>query len=302
MEIAPGGKLEPQRQLFEETVFVLEGSGSTTVWNEGGERITFEWGKGSLFAIPINTWHQHFNGSGLRPARYFAVTNAPIIMNLFHNLDFIFNTPFTFDDRFDARGDFFRDGKFYRDRLGPKPDTILETNFVPDVYTIQLYDHSRRSAGGSNVLFELGNNTMCAHISEFPVGTYKKAHRHGPGAHVVILTGEGFSLLWPDGDEPKRVNWRPGSVVVPPNNWFHQHFNTGADPARYLAMRWGSRKYALDAEFAKADGTDVSVAQGGNQIEFPDEDRRIHQMFEADLARAGAACRMRTQIEWCTAA
>ncbi|MBV8755560.1 MAG: hypothetical protein JO328_22110, partial [Hyphomicrobiales bacterium] len=62
-EIAPGKKLEPQRQLFEEMILVLEGRGSTTVWNDEGKRITFEWGPGSLFAIPINAMHQHFNGS-----------------------------------------------------------------------------------------------------------------------------------------------------------------------------------------------------------------------------------------------
>jgi oxalate decarboxylase/phosphoglucose isomerase-like protein (cupin superfamily) len=303
MEIAPGGHLNPQRQLFEETIFVLDGSGSTSVWNEDGERITFEWQKGSLFAVPINTWHQHFNGSGVRPARYFAVTNAPIIMNLFHNLDFIFNAPFTFDDRFDARGDFFTaEGKLYRDRAGALPQMLLETNFVPDVHTIQLHDLTGRGAGGSSVLFELASNTMCAHISEFPIGTYKKAHRHGPGAHVTILTGQGFSLLWPDGEEPRRVDWKPGSVVVPPDQWFHQHFNTGAEPARYLAMRWGSRRYALDMAFARSEGTDRSVKEGGSQIEYADENHRIHEMFEADLARSGAICRMRAMVDWCTAA
>src|SRR5215467_8534345 len=76
-EIAPGKALEPQRQLFEEMILVLDGRGSTTVWNDAGHRMTFEWKAGALFAIPLNTWHQHFNGSGREAARYVAVTNAP---------------------------------------------------------------------------------------------------------------------------------------------------------------------------------------------------------------------------------
>ncbi len=34
-----------------------------------------------------------------------------------------------------------------------------------------------------------------------PAGTYKKAHRHGPGYHVMCVAGSGFSLTWHDGDK-----------------------------------------------------------------------------------------------------
>ena len=80
MEIPPGKKLEPHRQLFEEMILILDGRGSTTVWNNAGTRITFEWKAGSLCAIPLTAWHQHFNGSGKEPARYVAVTNAPPVI------------------------------------------------------------------------------------------------------------------------------------------------------------------------------------------------------------------------------
>ena len=53
-EIPAAGKLAPQRQLFEEMVFVLDGRGSTTVWNDAGARITFEWQAGAIFGIPLN--------------------------------------------------------------------------------------------------------------------------------------------------------------------------------------------------------------------------------------------------------
>ncbi|MGE0652710.1 MAG: cupin domain-containing protein [Alphaproteobacteria bacterium] len=301
-EVPGGGKTTPMRHLYEELVYILQGSGATRISNEQGASHTFEWQAGSLFAIPMNTTFQHFNTSGTAPARYVAVISAPVVMNLFHNAEFVFNTPFDFTDRYNGEQAFDGDGELWLNRRGTFK--IWETNFVPNADTFQLYKRGNRGAGGSYLCFELAHNTMVAHISEFPVGTYKKAHRHGPGANVIILGGKGFTLLWEDGkwDERVKVDWKPGSIVVPPSQWFHQHFNSGNEPARYLALRWGSNRYEFSThgQDDSRGATETSVKEGGNQIEYGDEDPEVHRIFEADLKASDATCRMKAMVPGCT--
>ncbi len=193
-EIPAGGKTKVQKHLYEEMVYVTKGYGATSVWQKDGKKHTFEWGPGSLFAVPINAHYQHFNASGSETARYFAVTNSCFMMNLFHNVDFIFGDDYAFLDRFDPSTEGYFSGQ------GEVTGRFfMTTNFVPDTHTIKLTDYSERGKGSTNMKFNLAGQTMCAHISEFPVGTYKKGHKHGPGAHVIILGGQGYSVLWQDG-------------------------------------------------------------------------------------------------------
>jgi hypothetical protein len=216
------------------------------------------------------------------------VTSAPPMINFFRNLDFVLNNPFPFDDRFNADpADFSGKGESYKIKDRP----IWDTNFIPDVRSLPLQSWEKRGAGGSNIMIELSDNSMGAHISQFPVGTYKKAHRHGPGAHVIIIGGQGYSLMWPEGSPPERFDWHDGSVIVPPERWFHQHFNTGANPARYLALRAGGRKFPRPWG-QKAYAVDESVKGGGDQIEYEDEDPQIRRMFERELAQQGVVCGM----------
>jgi hypothetical protein len=96
------------------------------------------------------------------------------------------------------------------------------------------------------------------------------------------------------------VEWKPGSVVVPPNQWFHQHFNSGAHPARYLALRWGSWRFRFMRHLHQEGSTYTSVKAGGAQIEFDDENPEIHADFEAAVAKAGALCQMGGYHPSCT--
>jgi len=274
----------PERYLFEELIYVVKGRGATSVWTEGGRKQTFEWQEGSMFSPPLNTWRQHFNVQRDEPARFVALTDAPVMINRFRNLDFIFGNPFGFADRFSGEEGFFS-GK---GRVVESHRT-WDSNFIADVPGFKLIDHSARGQGASGILLHFSSNTISAHIEEYPVGTYPRAHWHGPGAHIVILSGEGYSLLWEPGKPRTRIDWRPGTMFVPPAKWFHQHFNPGKEPARYLALKpWGFTYQVEDL----VKTLEVEAA-GGTQIDYKDQDPEIHQTFVQECAKRGVEVRLK---------
>ena len=237
LDLPPGGKSAPQRHVFEEVVYVLEGQGSTTIKTHDGQTHSFEWSQGGLFALPLNATYQHFNGSGKSRARLSSTNNLPMVLNLFHNDAFVFDNSFDFVEREGKETFFSGEGDFIPKTPGRH---MWETNFIPDLRQFELVKWEKRGAGGSNMMFVLADGTMHAHSSEMPVGTYKKAHRHGADFHVSCITGTGYSLLWYEDDaEFVRVDWDHGVVFAPPDGMYHQHFNTSPTPARYLAIALG---------------------------------------------------------------
>ena len=194
IELAAGHASNPEKHLYEEVVFVLSGHGTTSVWYDEARKHTVDWKTGSLFAIPLNASYVHTNGDAGNPARLMSMTSAPTVIRLFHNDDFIFDNDFRFGDRFDDTNEryFSGDGTLYRQRN----THVWDSNFIPDVRAIDLYAWSQRGAKATNIMLETAENTMGSHISRFPSGSYKKAHWHGPGAHVLIIGGTGYSNLW----------------------------------------------------------------------------------------------------------
>ena len=302
LEIAPGTSSEPEKHMYEEIVYVYSGRGATSVWIDEGKKQTFEWQTGSLFPIPLNAHFQHFNGSGNDPVRLMSFTTAPHMLRVLHwNEEYFYNCPIEFRERFGADDYFSAEGEMWRRRN----THVWESNFVPDARSMTLYDWDQRGAGGRNIMLMMGEGSQRAHISGFPVGTYKKGHRHSSGAHLFILGGQGFSLIWQEGEERIKCDWQAGSLFMSGAGggaWFHQHFNSGPEPVRYLAMGQrtdGSFKFG-STEPTALNFADVSINEGGIQVEYEDEDPEIHRIFEAELASHGAACEMKGQSPFCT--
>jgi quercetin dioxygenase-like cupin family protein len=296
-EIPAGQSLKPERHLFDKVIYVLAGRGATTVEGADGSTHSFEWGPGSLFGVPINAHHQHHNGSGSESARFAALTNLPIVLNLFHNEGFVFDNPYGFGDRVGEERYYRGEGEFRAVKPGRD---MWETNFVPDLTSFQLPEWKARGVNARTVNFTLADSTLHAHISEFGVGTYKKAHRHNAGAHIFCVTGHGYSLLWKDDEDPVntiRVDWKPGTLYAPPDGpTFHQHFNTASVPSRYLALgspNWGGPRYFVSNAGKRGyELMDQPTTEGGNQIEYEDEDPRILALYESECAKHGVGSQM----------
>jgi len=287
----PGASTSRQRHLYEEVFFVLSGQGSTTFELADGTTDSFEWGPGSLFSLPVNVPYRLFNGSGQEPARIASTNNLCVLLNLFHSEAFIFDNDWNFADRQGEDRYYHGEGAVIPAQRGR---VMWETNFIPDLNSFELRHWHTRGAGSSNMVFCLADGTMHAHCSEMSVGTYKKAHRHGPDFHVFIVSGQGYSLFWYEGDKDFiRFDWKPGCVFAPTDMIYHQHFNTSAEPARYMAAALGSTRYPFSAEKrALKMGVDVNVRDGGRQIEYEDQDPRIHRLYLEELAKKGIASRM----------
>lgn len=298
VEIPPGGALNPERHLYQEVMCVLEGRGSTEVWQEGGPKQAFEWKDGSLFAPPLNAWHRLYNGSN-EPVLLLALTDAPIVFDLYREAEFVFESPYQFKSRFNGEANYFAEGE--TQSTSAWGYTRWETNFVADVNAIRLAPAEYKSAGGSITGFEISGNSLIGHVAEWPVGHYHKAHYHAAGAILLGLRSEGYVIMWPSelgprpyesghGDRIVKVDWGLGSVYSPPQGWFHQHFNTGHEPARQLALRFGSHRFPVSFHLAakrSEEATAISIRDGGTLIEYGDEDPAIRRDYEAALARNG---------------
>lgn len=264
LEIPPHGETNPQRHLFEMGIYFFGGPGHTMIQQEGKKPQRVDWDYRSLYSIPLNVRYQHFNDSE-EPIRLVAITSLPFVLNATNNEKFVFDNPFEFTDRYNADADYLQK----RDSVN-KNRTI--TNFVSDALEFKTSQQYHRRKGATSMGWLMSGNTMLSlHVAEMSAKIYKKAHRHSSDAFILVLSGDGYSVTWPEGAYHKRVrvDWHEGTLFVPPIYWYHQHLNPGSEPARYLAINAPVLVTHLGLRFLDQMEVDLSEikAEWGKEIE-----------------------------------
>jgi hypothetical protein len=308
VEVPPGGALNMERHLYEKNVLVVEGRGSTEVWQEGESKPqTFEWQKWSLFSIPLNARHRFVNATN-SPALLLCGTTAPNVMNLIDNPRFIFDCPYNFSDRYSGAEDYFKP----REDIEADPIRGLamrRTNLIPDVVNCELPLDNRRSPGYRRMEPSMANNRFYVWIGQHETGRYSKAHKHASAAVLICLTGKGYTYTWPDAlgmtpwkdghaDKVMRQDYEPvGMVSAAPmsGDWFHQHFGVSKEPLRLMAWHGPNNQRARKAGRPGEQLMDygaIDLKKGGSAIPYHEEDPAIRREFEQTLAREGITSRM----------
>lgn len=313
IEIPGAGTLNPECHLYEEIFLVIEGRGTTEIWTEGQTKPrVFEWQRGSLFSVPINTHHRIVN-SGSSPALMLVGTTAPNMINLLRNIEVIFNCPVDFRDRYDSSDNYFKPN----DDIEPDPLRGLamrKTNIIPDIFNTELHLDNRRSPGYKRVEPRMAGNVFYQFIGEHENGRYSKAHAHASAAVLICIKGKGYTYTWPtklgltpwkDGTAEKEVyrqDYEPvGMVTAAPmsGDWFHQHFGTSKDPLRLLAWYGPNNHRAHQAgrpgEKAIDEGA-IDIRDGGTAIPYWDEDPFIRAEYEETLKKEGVTSRMHASL------
>ena len=163
-EIPSGKALEANRHFYEQFAYVLSGRGYTTFGGGKGNKV--EWGEGSLFAVPMNLLHRHYNSDSAHPARLLLMTTFPFMLQVFGSQGLINDLNFSFNERYDGAADYFSSTARVRKRWD-------KTNFVKDIRSSEVVLWEERGEGNASMFWDMAGNTILEpHMSEFDVGSY----------------------------------------------------------------------------------------------------------------------------------
>jgi len=265
VEVPGAGALNAERHMYEEIMVVVEGRGTTEIWTDDQKKAhSFEWQRGSMFAVPLNTWHRIVNAAS-SPALILVASTAPNVMNLFRDSDWIFNAELYLDNR--------RSPGYKR----------MEPNMAGNVFYGFVGEHVTGRYSKAH-----------AHMSSAVLVCIK-----GKGYTYTWPRAIGMTP-WKDGksDQVYRQDYEPvGLVTAAPygGDWFHAHFGTSKEPLRLIGW-YGPNNHRKDKAGVPGEkDTDegaIDVTEGGTAIPYWLEDPFLRKEYEETLRKEGVTSRM----------
>lgn len=253
-EAWPGWNLLGHRHLIDAVIHILQGRGYSII-----DGMRYDWEAGDFLCVPTFAWHRHVN-VGDEPVVYVASTSTPFSMSL--------GVSIHEDERYPEHWVFAQQSEEALHTLipggaelgGALPGSQSVAQFrgdlglaghlyEEDVHFAVAEEERRRSARvvvkASELQFgptrmgrvayivdpRVGFNTkvMSSLVAEIPPGRHSGAHRHLYEEVNYILAGEGYSII-----DDRQFDWKAGDALCIPVFAWHQHFNTGPEPARFL--------------------------------------------------------------------
>lgn len=246
-----GWKTLGHRHTVEAVLYVLQGSGHSII-----DGVRYDWEPGDFISVPMFSWHRHLN-TGSEDFVYLAATTGPLSLSL--------GLAVYEDERYPDYWVFGHKSESAMKSLIPGADdstrvriretfTVNPINATDALYKEQLSfsqgeEEQRRASRvlvkGSGVNFEktpMGRvryiidpktgflmRVLSTLLAEISPGKRSGAHRHLYEEVNYVISGQGYSII-----EDRRYDWAAGDVLCIPVFSWHQHFNTGAGPARIL--------------------------------------------------------------------
>ena len=241
-ELKPGQSSAPARNVHETCTYVLSGSGKSVFTLSDGRSINVEWAAGEAFSAPVNASCIHTADAGA-PARIVSFTDLRYLMGLYRNEAFLFENAAPMTRR---------------------QNESVAAGLSAPVLKMELV----RNRGS----LALAAGSIGCDITELAPHSADPAARQMQGAHLLCLSGSGFSLSFDSETSPlTRVDWAPGVLIGLPSMSFHQHFNVGDSPARFMKVELGSLTSPIFRSRRSAYGDETVYASGSATISREDE-------------------------------
>jgi hypothetical protein len=241
-ELKPGQSSASVRTVHETCNYVLSGSGKSVFTLSDGRTIDVEWSAGEAFSAPVNASCVHV-ANGDAPARLVSFSDLRYLIGLYRNEAFLFDNAAPMTKR---------------------QKEAVDAGLSAHPAKMELVQNRGSLA--------LAAGSIGCDITELAPHSADLASRQMQGAHFLCLSGRGFSLSFDSEASPMtRVDWAPGVLIGLPSMCFHQHFNVGDSPARFMKVELGSLQSPIFRSRRSAYGDETVYSSGSAAISRENE-------------------------------